>query len=163
VEGVGQERPIKVIWSREDDIKGGYYRPSHVHRADIGVDAKGEIVAWDHVIVGQSIVTGTPFEPMMVKDGVDATMIEGMGEPYDVPLNLSGAHRQGQCAGAVVAFGRLDPHGVRDGDPDRRSRARGQDGPGGLPQEADGRKGQAPPGRAGPGGRQVRLRQEGFT
>jgi isoquinoline 1-oxidoreductase beta subunit len=85
----GKTEPIKVIWSREDDIKGGYYRPSHVHRADIGVDAKGDIVAWDHVIVGQSIVTGTPFEPMMVKDGVDSTMIEGMGEPYEVPLNLS--------------------------------------------------------------------------
>ncbi|RZT06312.1 isoquinoline 1-oxidoreductase, beta subunit [Duganella sp. CF402] len=88
-QAAGHKEPIKVIWSREDDIKGGYYRPSHVHRADIGVDAKGEIVAWNHVIVGQSIVTGTPFEPMMVKDGVDATMVEGMGEPYEVPLNLS--------------------------------------------------------------------------
>ncbi|HEX5343908.1 MAG TPA: xanthine dehydrogenase family protein molybdopterin-binding subunit [Duganella sp.] len=88
-QAAGHKEPIKVIWSREDDIKGGYYRPSHVHRADIGVDAKGEIVAWNHVIVGQSIVTGTPFEGMMVKDGVDATMVEGMGEPYEVPLNLS--------------------------------------------------------------------------
>jgi isoquinoline 1-oxidoreductase beta subunit len=88
-QAAGHKEPIKVIWSREDDIKGGYYRPSHVHRADIGIDAKGEIVAWNHVIVGQSIVTGTPFEGMMVKDGVDATMVEGMGEPYEVPLNLS--------------------------------------------------------------------------
>jgi isoquinoline 1-oxidoreductase beta subunit len=88
-QAAGHKEPVKVIWSREDDIKGGYYRPSHVHRADIGVDAKGEIVAWNHVIVGQSIVTGTPFEGMMVKDGVDATMVEGMGEPYEVPLNLS--------------------------------------------------------------------------
>jgi isoquinoline 1-oxidoreductase beta subunit len=81
--------PVKVIWSREDDIKGGYYRPSHVHQADIGFDAKGNIVGWNHVIVGQSIITGSPFEPMMVKDGVDATMVEGMGEPYSVPMNLS--------------------------------------------------------------------------
>jgi isoquinoline 1-oxidoreductase beta subunit len=88
-QAAGHKEPIKMIWSREDDIKGGYYRPSHVHRADIGVDAKGEIVAWDHVIVGQSITSGTPFEGMMVKNGVDATMIEGMGEPYEVPLNLS--------------------------------------------------------------------------
>jgi isoquinoline 1-oxidoreductase beta subunit len=85
----GKAGPVKVIWSREDDIKGGYYRPSHVHRADIGLDAQGNIVAWDHVIVGQSILSGTPFEPFMVKDGVDATMTEGMGEPYDVPMNLS--------------------------------------------------------------------------
>ena len=81
--------PVKVIWSREDDVKGGYYRPSHVHQADIGFDAKGNIVGWNHVIVGQSILAGTPFEPMMVKDGVDATMVEGMGDPYSVPMNLS--------------------------------------------------------------------------
>ena len=81
--------PVKVIWSREDDIHGGYYRPSHVHQAEIGLDAKGNIVGWNHVIVGQSIITGTAFEPMMVKDGVDATMVEGMGEPYSVPMNLS--------------------------------------------------------------------------
>ncbi|MYM84643.1 molybdopterin-dependent oxidoreductase [Duganella sp. FT50W] len=88
-QAAGHKEPIKVVWSREDDIKGGYYRPSHVHRANIGLDAKGEIVGWDHVIVGQSITSGTPFEPMMVKNGVDATMVEGMGEPYEVPLNLS--------------------------------------------------------------------------
>lgn len=88
-QAAGHQQPVKVIWSREDDIKGGYYRPSHVHRANIGLDAKGEIVGWDHVIVGQSITSGTPFEPMMVKNGVDATMVEGMGEPYEVPLNLS--------------------------------------------------------------------------
>jgi isoquinoline 1-oxidoreductase beta subunit len=88
-QAAGHKEPIKVVWSREDDIKGGYYRPSHVHRADIGIDAKGGIVAWDHVIVGQSIITGTPFEAVMMKDGVDSTMVEGMGKPYDVPLNLS--------------------------------------------------------------------------
>jgi isoquinoline 1-oxidoreductase beta subunit len=85
----GHSGPVKVMWSREDDIKGGYYRPAYVHRADIGLDAKGNIVAWDHTIVGQSIITGTPFEPFMVKNGVDATSVEGMGEPYAVPLKLS--------------------------------------------------------------------------
>ena len=81
--------PVKVIWSREDDIRGGYYRPAHVHRAALGLDARGRIVAWDHTIVGQSIITGSAFEPMMVKNGVDATMVEGMGEPYKVPLHLT--------------------------------------------------------------------------
>jgi isoquinoline 1-oxidoreductase beta subunit len=85
----GNNGPLKVIWSREDDIRGGYYRPSHVHRADLGLDEKGNILAWDHVIVGQSIITGTPLESFMVKNGVDGTMVEGMGEPYDVPLNLT--------------------------------------------------------------------------
>jgi isoquinoline 1-oxidoreductase beta subunit len=81
--------PIKLIWSREDDLAGGYYRPSHVHRADIGFDAKGNIIGWDHVIVGQSIASGTLFESGMVKNGVDALMVEGMGEPYQVPMQLS--------------------------------------------------------------------------
>jgi isoquinoline 1-oxidoreductase beta subunit len=85
----GKNSPIKVIWSREDDIKGGYYRPSHVHRAEIGLDEKGNVLAWNHTIVGQSIVSGTPFESMLVKNGVDSTMVEGIGEPYQVPLKLS--------------------------------------------------------------------------
>jgi isoquinoline 1-oxidoreductase beta subunit len=85
----GHSGPVKMIWSREDDIKGGYYRPSHVHRADLKLDAQGKILAWDHVIVGQSIAAGTPFEGFMIKDGVDSTMVEGMGAPYDVPMNLS--------------------------------------------------------------------------
>jgi isoquinoline 1-oxidoreductase beta subunit len=80
---------VKMIWSREDDIKGGYYRPSHVHRADIALDGQGNIVAWDYVVVGQSIAQGTPFEGFMIQKGVDSTMVEGLGEPYDVPMNLS--------------------------------------------------------------------------
>ncbi|HTD06607.1 xanthine dehydrogenase family protein molybdopterin-binding subunit [Undibacterium sp.] len=85
----GKSAPLKVIWSREDDIKGGYYRPSHVHRAEIGLDSKGNIIAWNHAIVGQSILTGTPFEAFGIKNGVDSTMVEGMGEPYEVPMKLS--------------------------------------------------------------------------
>ncbi|MES2582502.1 MAG: xanthine dehydrogenase family protein molybdopterin-binding subunit [Pseudomonadota bacterium] len=88
----GVNAPIRVLWSREDDIKGGYYRPMHVHRAEIGFDAKGKVLAWDHVIVGQSIVEGTPFAAMMIKDGIDATIVEGMREPYDVPMRLSVHH-----------------------------------------------------------------------
>ncbi|APW42055.1 xanthine dehydrogenase family protein molybdopterin-binding subunit [Rhodoferax saidenbachensis] len=89
----GLDAPVRVVWSREDDIKGGYYRPMHVHRADIGFDAKGNVLAWDHVIVGQSILGGTPFQGM-VKNGIDGTMVEGMREPYDVPMRLSVHHPQ---------------------------------------------------------------------
>ncbi|MCS0587941.1 xanthine dehydrogenase family protein molybdopterin-binding subunit [Massilia norwichensis] len=85
----GNNGPVKMMWSREDDIRGGYYRPSHLHRAEIGLDAQGNIQAWDHVIVGQSIAAGTPFEGFMIQKGVDSTMVEGMGAPYDVPMNLS--------------------------------------------------------------------------
>lgn len=85
----GNKGPVKMMWSREDDIRGGYYRPSHLHRAEIGLDAQGNILAWDHVIVGQSIAAGTPFEGFMIQKGVDSTMVEGMGAPYDVPMKLS--------------------------------------------------------------------------
>jgi len=90
----GLDAPVRTLWSREDDIKGGYYRPMHVHRAEIGFDGKGNILAWDHVIVGQSILKGSPFESFMVKDGIDSTMVEGMKEPYDVPMRLSVHHPQ---------------------------------------------------------------------
>jgi isoquinoline 1-oxidoreductase beta subunit len=90
----GVNAPIRTLWSREDDIKGGYYRPMHVHRAEIGFDAQGNILAWDHVIVGQSILKGSPFESFMVKDGIDNTMVEGMKEPYELPMRLSVHHPQ---------------------------------------------------------------------
>jgi isoquinoline 1-oxidoreductase beta subunit len=88
----GLDAPVRVMWSREDDIKGGYYRPMHVHRAEIGFDAKGRVLAWDHVVVGQSIAQGTPFEGFMVKDGIDNTALEGMRDPYDLPMRLSVHH-----------------------------------------------------------------------
>ena len=78
--------PVKVVWTREDDIKGGYYRPMYVHRVEAGLDANGNIVGWNHTVVGQSIISGTAFEPMMVKGGVDSTSVEGVSDtPYDIP------------------------------------------------------------------------------
>jgi isoquinoline 1-oxidoreductase beta subunit len=88
----GLTAAVRTLWSREDDIRGGYYRPMHLHRAEIGFDAAGQVLAWDHVIVGQSIMGGTAFEGMMVKGGVDDTMVEGMKEPYDLPMRLSVHH-----------------------------------------------------------------------
>jgi isoquinoline 1-oxidoreductase subunit beta len=88
----GARAPVKVIWSREDDMKAGYYRPFTVHRAEIGFDAEGKVLGWDHRIVSQSILAGTPFESFMVKQGVDVTTTEGMRDPYDVPMNLSVHH-----------------------------------------------------------------------
>jgi isoquinoline 1-oxidoreductase beta subunit len=82
----GIDAPVKVVWSREDDMKGGYYRPSHVHRVSIGLDAKGAPLAWQHTIVGQSILKGTAFEKFLVKDGVDSTATEGVVDtPYKLP------------------------------------------------------------------------------
>jgi isoquinoline 1-oxidoreductase beta subunit len=88
----GLNAPVRTVWSREDDIAGGYYRPMHLHTARIGFDAQGQVLAWDHVIVGQSIISGTFFEGGMVKNGVDQTAVEGMRAPYPLPMRLSVHH-----------------------------------------------------------------------
>ncbi|GGF22239.1 oxidoreductase [Aliidongia dinghuensis] len=78
--------PIKLQWTREDDIQGGRYRPIYVHKIEAGLDAKGQLVGWQHRIVGQSIIAGTPFAAAFVKDGIDATSVEGAANlPYAVP------------------------------------------------------------------------------
>ncbi|ANI60780.1 xanthine dehydrogenase family protein molybdopterin-binding subunit [Pseudomonas sp. GR 6-02] len=75
--------PVKTVWSREDDIRGGYYRSAFLHQARIGLDADGMPIAWKHMLVGQSIMAGTSFEATMVKDGVDKTSVEGVADsPY---------------------------------------------------------------------------------
>jgi isoquinoline 1-oxidoreductase beta subunit len=86
MKAAGIDAPVKVIWTREDDMRGGYYRPAHVHRVSIGVDAKGQPSAWQHTIVGQSILKGTAFEKFLVKDGIDAVTTEGVVDtPYRLP------------------------------------------------------------------------------
>ena len=83
---VGNGTPVKVLWTREDDIRGGKYRPLYVHRLRAGLDANGTIVAWEHRIVGQSIIAGTQFESVLVKDGIDPLSVEGAANlPYDIP------------------------------------------------------------------------------
>ncbi len=77
--------PIKLQWTREDDLHGGLYRPMYFHKLEAALNAKRELVAWRHVIVGQSIMSGGPFE-VMIKDGVDPTSVEGAANiAYDIP------------------------------------------------------------------------------
>jgi len=80
--GAGGTRPVKLVWTREDDIQGGYYRPLSLHRVAGALDAHGAPVAWRQAIVTQSILGGSPFATM-IKDGIDPTCVEGASDsPY---------------------------------------------------------------------------------
>jgi isoquinoline 1-oxidoreductase beta subunit len=78
---LGPDKPVKLVWTREDDLCGGFYRPMYVHRMRGGI-AGGRITGWSATIVGQSIMGGTP----MASAGPDRTSTEGASEiPYDIP------------------------------------------------------------------------------
>ena len=86
VKASGTKRPVRFLWTREDDIRGGRYRPLYVQRLSGGVDESGRIVGWSQRIVGQSIVKGSAFEAALVQDGIDSTSVEGArGLPYAIP------------------------------------------------------------------------------
>lgn len=85
-------RPVKVIWTREDDMQGGWYRPMWYDRIAGGIDVEGKITGWHHTIVGQSIMAGASFEGV-IDAGVDATSVEGAADiPYAIPNLLIDLH-----------------------------------------------------------------------
>jgi len=78
--------PVKLIWTRDDDLRGGYYRPMWHSRIRAGLDSAGAIASWMHTIVGQSFIAGTAFEAFLVKDGIDGTSVEGSADTdYALP------------------------------------------------------------------------------
>jgi isoquinoline 1-oxidoreductase beta subunit len=78
--------PVKVVWTREDDTRGGWYRPMWYDRMVGGVDDKGNPIAWTHTIVGQSIMEGTPFAAFGIQNGIDMTSVEGAADLlYGIP------------------------------------------------------------------------------
>ncbi len=82
----GEARPLKLVFTREDDMASGYFRPMHLHRVRAGVDETGMISGWEHRVVGQGIMIGTPFEAFTVKGGVDHSSVEGAADTtYDLP------------------------------------------------------------------------------
>jgi isoquinoline 1-oxidoreductase beta subunit len=89
----GGKVPVKLVWTREDDMRAGWYRPMFLHTLRAGLDADGNLVAWQHRLVGQSIIAGTAFESGMVKGGIDSVSVEGaVNLPYAIPHKLVDLH-----------------------------------------------------------------------
>jgi isoquinoline 1-oxidoreductase beta subunit len=83
---IGGRAPVKLVWLREDDMRAGYDRPLFHHALEAAIDQDGKLAGWRHRLVGQSILIGSPFESMMVKDGIDAVSVEGASNlPYAIP------------------------------------------------------------------------------
>ena len=77
--------PVKLVWTREDDMRAGFYRPMSYHIVEGAVDASGNITAWRHRTAVQSILAGTPFEGF-IQDGIDGSAVEGARNlPYSIP------------------------------------------------------------------------------
>lgn len=86
VKAIKGRAPVKLVWMREDDMRAGYYRPLFHHALEAALDSRGKLIGWRHRLVGQSILLGSPFEKMLVKDGVDTVSVEGAANlPYAIP------------------------------------------------------------------------------
>ena len=104
---IGGRAPVKMVWLREDDMRGGFYRPLYVHRLRATLGADGMPAAWEQRIVGQSIILGSPFEGFLIKDGVDATSVEGASNlPYTVPNLQVELHTTNANVGVPVQWWR---------------------------------------------------------
>jgi len=93
VKAIAGRAPVKLVWTREDDMRAGFYRPLNYHTLEAGLDDKGNIIAWHHRIVGQSIIAGTLIEGVMLEKGHDPMSTEGANDmPYRSPNVLVDLH-----------------------------------------------------------------------
>jgi isoquinoline 1-oxidoreductase subunit beta len=89
---IGGRAPVKLVWLREDDMKGGNYRPAFHHVLEAALDAEGRLTGWRHRLVGQSILMGSPLGAG-VRGGIDRTSVEGAANlPYAIPNMLVDLH-----------------------------------------------------------------------
>ncbi|CAB3685195.1 Isoquinoline 1-oxidoreductase subunit beta [Paraburkholderia phenoliruptrix] len=90
--------PVKVLWTREEDIQHDMYRPYYYDKISAGLDANGKPLAWQHRIVGSSILAR--FAPPAFKNGLDPDAVEVASDlPYDLPNQL-------------VDYVRQEPHAI---------------------------------------------------
>ena len=83
---MGWKVPVKVQWTREDDMRAGRYRPAFIHKMTAALDENGNLIALRDTLVGQSIAKDSFMEKGLVKNGVDVLSVEGMAnQPYAIP------------------------------------------------------------------------------
>jgi isoquinoline 1-oxidoreductase beta subunit len=87
---IGGHAPVKLLWTREEDIQTGPFRPMYLHRLTAGLDEQRNLIAWQHRIVGQSLLSD---DPEFIVAGVDITSVAGASNiPYDIPNILVDLH-----------------------------------------------------------------------
>jgi isoquinoline 1-oxidoreductase beta subunit len=123
---------VKTVWTREDDVRGGYYRPMAVHRIRAALGTDGLPAAWDHIIVCQSVLAGSPFEAMIPKTGIDPASVEGAADsPYLKAIPNHRVRLQDYRAPVPVLWWRSVGHShtafVMEGMVDELARAAGID------------------------------------
>ncbi|MDE2344372.1 MAG: xanthine dehydrogenase family protein molybdopterin-binding subunit [Betaproteobacteria bacterium] len=80
------QSPVKVVYTREDDMHAAYYRPMAVCALHADLDAQGRLLRWHGSTVSDSIAQGTGFEGALMKGAIDSTSVEGLADiPYDLP------------------------------------------------------------------------------
>jgi isoquinoline 1-oxidoreductase beta subunit len=77
------EGPVKITWSREEDMQHDYYRYHNHSRVIVGLDAAGQPISWRHRVVGPNIMSR--FLPIYQKDGIDLDIVDGASGPYAIP------------------------------------------------------------------------------
>lgn len=78
------DKPVKLIWKREEDMQNDFYRPGNCSRIEGALDDKGRLIAWSHKIVCPSIFSRV--FPEQVKGGIDNAAVEGLSNmEYEVP------------------------------------------------------------------------------
>jgi len=127
--------PIKLQWTREDDIHGGLYRPMYFHKMEAALSADNKLTAWRHLIVGQSIMAGTPMGG--APGSIDPTSVEGAATiAYAIPNIAVDLDHHDRRAGTLVARGGQLAHHVRRRNLHRRGGARGRGRSAGIPPTA---------------------------
>jgi isoquinoline 1-oxidoreductase beta subunit len=98
------QRPVKLIWTREQDVKSAQMRPMTGHQVEAALDANGAITGWRHRVVGESVAAYRGGEKALERTkGIDGILLEGAKHEYAIP-NQSIAYLREDRGIAVAAW-----------------------------------------------------------